>query len=137
MIPTRKNTDADSEFDCFRLSKHKRLAVRYIRDDIRVSIRFDGFLSRFAFWLKALPVRLIDISSRGVLIGCPKKLKIPKRIIVTLVFKDSKTFILPGRIIRAADDNHYGVRFSGFSHPLGEHLLKTQEDRVRLKEVKL
>ncbi len=115
-----ENTSAD-DFD------NKRIAVRYIRDDIT------AFLFT-KIWFKSirLPVKLIDISSKGALISCPKKLALNKKIILSLRFQDGKQFDLPATIIHKKKDNaqSYGLKFEVLSNKLGDYLLSSQNDLV-------
>ena len=111
---------------------NKRIAVRYVREDIaasvcKISLHFFGF--RFT---KDILVELIDISSKGVLIATNKKLKVNKKIILTLTFEDSKTFKINAKIVRKApgQENHYGIKFDRFNNDLGDYLLETQRKLV-------
>jgi len=124
-----------------KTSKNQRIAVRYVREDIAASICNINSLS-FGFFFKDVfivlndkkkfPVELKDISSKGVLIACSKKLRINKKIILTLEFEDSKTFKIYAKVVRKvpAQENQYGIKFDRLNNDLGDYLLKTQSKLV-------
>ncbi len=112
--------------------KNQRIAVRYVREDIAASVcKISWFSLGFRF-NKDILVELIDISSRGVLISTNKKLKVNKKITLTLKFEDSKTFKIPSKIVRKVPgkENQYGIKFDRLSNALGEYLLETQRKLV-------
>jgi hypothetical protein len=111
---------------------NKRIAVRYVREDIAASVcKISLYIFGFRF-TKDILVELIDISSKGVLIATNKKLKVNKKIILTLTFEDSKTFKINAKIVRKSvgQENQYGIKFDRFNNDLGEYLLKTQRKLV-------
>jgi len=111
---------------------NQRIAVRYVREDIAASVcKISLYIFGFRF-TKDILVELIDISSKGVLIATNKKLKVNKKIILTLTFEDSKTFKINAKIVRKApgQENHYGIKFDRFNNDLGDYLLETQRKLV-------
>ncbi|MCF7987064.1 MAG: PilZ domain-containing protein [Methylovulum sp.] len=110
------------------LAKNHRVATRYIRKDITVSISglhlFElGRVSR---------VELLDISSKGLLIECQRKLTLRKKIKLSLRFKSGKEFQLQGTVIRISTTSptEYGIKFDRFNDELGDYLLETQEHLI-------
>ncbi len=124
--------DYDLDFSKVKVP-NRRIGVRYVREDIaasvcKISIYFFGF-----GFSKDIIVELIDISSKGVLISTNKKLRINKKITLTLKFEDNKTFTLKAKIIRevlGVPHNQYGIKFDRLSNELGDYLLETQRKLV-------
>ena len=109
------------------LENNQRIATRYIRDDIELCIKKSGFLN----FGKPAVLKLIDISSKGVLFSTEKKLKLNKQITLSFTFKDNKQYEIKATVVRrefSTPVNFYGVKFKRFSHELGDHLLDTQND---------
>jgi hypothetical protein len=112
--------------------KNQRIAVRYIREDISATVcKISLFRLGFPF-AKDILAELVDISSKGVLIASNKKLKVNKKIILTLTFEDAKTFKIPSKIVRQSptDNNHYGIKFDRLNNELGDYLLETQSKLI-------
>ncbi|MDP3334814.1 MAG: hypothetical protein Q8S55_22930, partial [Methylococcaceae bacterium] len=79
---------------------NKRVATRYIREDIAASVcKISWFNFGFRF-NKDIFVELIDISSKGVLIATSQKLPINKKITLTLTCEDLKRFIIQAKVVR-------------------------------------
>lgn len=102
---------------------NKRTAVRYIRTDISASIGTTVFF----FFSKKIPVKLIDISSKGAAIKSKKRIR-AKKIILNLVFADKKVFTIPAKIIYRGSHFKYGLKFNRYDNELGNHMLETQSD---------
>ena len=129
MSHRENNNDDDEDFFDMHLTdaqtNNLRIAVRYIRTDITTLLTKPGWLS----FSKDIPVKLLDISSKGAAIECEKKLGIKRKIILKLVFKDSHSFILHAKIIhKIKNKKQYGLKFDKFNHELGDYLLSTQND---------
>ena len=105
---------------------NKRTAVRYLRDDIKISLKATGFFK----WRRVPEIKLIDISSKGVYISCTTNLKLKKAIILIFTFKDGKQFQIDGRVIHRfpKTSNCYGIKFNKYNHDLGDYLLETQDE---------
>ncbi len=107
---------------------NRRKSTRYIRNDIGVTIRKIGMLT---FFKKIdIPVKLVDISSRGVgvLIATSLRLTINKKVILVVRFADFKEFEIPGTVIRKSlgEIHVYGIKFLSVNNELANYLLKTQ-----------
>ncbi|MFW5442988.1 MAG: PilZ domain-containing protein [Methylococcaceae bacterium] len=129
-LETETNTDIEI-FDTFMganlLKKNHRVAVRYIRNDIKASFSNLGLLG----FSKYIPVKLLDISSKGVAIEYPKNLPLKKRITLDLLFEDNKKFSITAEIIRRASDKiQYGLAFDRFHHDLGDYLVYSQNELI-------
>ncbi|NOT11970.1 MAG: hypothetical protein HOP23_09085 [Methylococcaceae bacterium] len=112
--------------------KNQRIAVRYVREDIAATVcKISMFNFGFRFSNDIL-VELMDISSKGVLVSSDKKLKLNKKITLTLIFEDSKTFKIPAKIVRRSTthENQYGIKFDRLSNDLGDYLLDTQRKLI-------
>jgi PilZ domain len=113
--------------------RNKRIGVRYVREDIAASVCKINTFSFFGFLFnKEMVVELIDISSKGVLIATSKKLRINKKINLTLTFEDAKTFKISAKVVRKAHGagNQYGLKFDRLNNDLGDYLLATQRKLV-------
>lgn len=110
------------------LAKNHRVATRYVRKDISLSI---SGLHLFELGRSA-PAELLDISSKGLLIGCQRKLTLRKKIKLSLRFKSGREFQLQGTIIRVSTTSptEYGIKFDRFNDELGDYLLETQEHLI-------
>jgi len=102
---------------------NKRIAVRYIRSDIKASL---SGLGLFGF-SKDISVNLLDISSKGAAIEYKKKLTLKSTAILIICFKDSTTFTIKAKIVHKRK-NQYGLQFEHFNNELGDHLLLSQND---------
>ena len=83
------------------LTNNRRIATRFIREDISASISGLGLFGMG----KALAVTLLDISSKGVLISTDQPLNINKKITVTLKFKSGKAFPIKSIVARGSDSS--------------------------------
>lgn len=113
-------------FTAEKIQNH-RVAVRYIREDITISLQKDGLLNSS----KKSPAKLLDISSKGATIECEMGLRINEKIILELVFKDNKEFIIHAKTIHHVKrKNQYGIKFDIFHHKLGEYILFSQQELI-------
>ncbi|MDO9164230.1 MAG: PilZ domain-containing protein [Methylococcaceae bacterium] len=111
---------------------NKRVATRYIREDIAASVcKISWFNFGFRF-NKDIFVELVDISSKGVLIATSQNLPLNKKITLTLTFEDLKSFIIQAKVVRKAlaDQTQYGIKFDRTNDDLGDYLLETQRKLV-------
>ncbi len=113
---------------------NQRTTIRYIRNDIVVSInQVNIFGGHFLFsYRRPIMVELLDISSKGVLVSSPEKIRIDKKINLVLIFNGDKKFEIPSKIIREEvyAQKIYGIKFDHTRHDLGDHLLETQTELV-------
>lgn len=81
---------------------------------------------------RAHPVRLADISSKGAGIVTPENLKVGKKIILTLIFKDGVRFNVTSRVVRKCEQqaDFYGLQFAERNELLADHLLQTQSKLI-------
>jgi hypothetical protein len=109
---------------------NKRTAIRYIRSDIAVTITKPGInLTKF------IPVKLIDISSKGATIEFRKKIAINQKVILHLLFQDNRNFTISAQIIHLAKNayknknkNKHGLKFDHINDELGDYLLASQQE---------
>lgn len=127
-------TDIFDDSSLITKYNNHRKSVRYIRDDITVFISqadIFGFYSLFSY-SRAIRVKLLDISSRGAMIGGPSKLvlKINRKIMLTLIFNSNKKFEIPARVKRKIIEGRvfYGLKFDKVNDELGDYLLESQSD---------
>lgn len=131
MSSPEEKTDYDDEiFSMFLSEEHannQRIAIRYVRTDIRAAIIFTSFL----IFTKRRPVKLLDIGCKGVAIESKKKLPLKKKVMLKLLFPDKKLFTIPATIVRQSDNKqHYGLKFDKYNNELGDYLLFTQKDLI-------
>ncbi|MCK4494319.1 MAG: PilZ domain-containing protein [Methylococcales bacterium] len=113
------------------ISSNDRKTIRYIRNDIKASIYISNILGRYSAKKTSLVIKLLDISSKGALISCPKRLRMRKKVKLVLAFKTNKTnktFEISARVVRGEtyDPQIYGVKFDVMNHKLGDYLLESQ-----------
>jgi hypothetical protein len=107
------------------INTNHRITTRIIRDGIAVHIN-QPFLFGFG---KTIPADLIDISCKGVLVSTHQKLRINKKITLTLLFESGKLFKINAIVVRRSDStrNEYGIKFVQNNNELGECLYESQE----------
>lgn len=126
------NIEIPDDFFDFDLSEHQavnnRIATRYIRNDIKVTLCKNCL---FNFGRKT-PVDLIDISSRGVLIRSNQKLSIHDKVTLDLKFECGKTFKISAKVARrlTLPNDQYGIKFDRCNDELGDYLLETQKELI-------
>ncbi len=106
---------------------NRRMGIRYVRSDIGVTLRKIGMFD-FTFANQDTSVKLIDISSRGVMIATNLKLPINKPVSLTIRFTDFKEFEIPSKVVRKTQGNViiYGIKFDKVNNKLADKLLATQ-----------
>ena len=107
---------------------NRRMGIRYIRNDIGVSVRKIGVFN-FSFRANhGISVKLVDISSRGALIATNIKLPVNKKVSLTIRFADFKEFQIPGKVARKSQGAVliYGIKFDHLNNGLADYLLATQ-----------
>lgn len=126
-------------FDDSQLITHyqnKRKSVRYVRKDITAFICQADIFGCYSLFSssRAIRVKLLDISSRGVLLGGPSKLvlKINQKVMLILIFNSNRKFEISARVMHqlVRGRRFYGVKFDKPNDELGDYLLETQEDLV-------
>ncbi len=104
------------------------MGIRYIRSDIGVTLRKIG-LFNFSFGVnQEISVKLVDISSRGILVATNIKLPINKQVSLTIRFADFKEFEIPSKVMRKTNGAViiYGIKFDKVNNKLADKLLATQ-----------
>jgi hypothetical protein len=116
--------------------KNQRKTVRYVRKDITAFVSqadVFGTYSLFSY-SRAIKVKLLDISSKGALIGGPSTLtlKMNKKIMLTLIFNSNRKFDISARVVRELIQGRrfYGIKFDKANDELGDYLLESQTDLV-------
>lgn len=107
---------------------NRRLAVRYLRDDIIVVVKQFSLFK----WRILPQVQLIDISSKGAYICSSTKLQLKNKLLMVFAFEDGKQFRAHGKIIynNPKETYCYGIKFDQFEHALGDHLVKSQRQLI-------
>lgn len=129
----------DDVFDDSKLItnyKNKRKSVRYVREDITAFISQADIFGTYTLfsYSRAVRVKLLDISSRGVLVGGPSYLVFKKehKVMLTLVFNSNRIFEIPTKVMRQLNEGKkfYGLKFDAVNDELGDYLLESQSDLV-------
>lgn len=107
---------------------NRRMGIRYLRNDIGASLRKIGLFNFNFGTTHDVSVKLVDISSRGVLIATNIKLPINKKVFLTIRFSDFKEFEISGKVVRKSDGYViiYGIKFDSLNNDLADNLLATQ-----------
>lgn len=107
---------------------NSRIATRYIREDIAVAITSKNLVGIS----KRIEAKLLDITSKGVLVAASEKMAINKNIVLHLQFTTGKVFDINAKVVRnaAADKNEYGIKFDFYNNELGDYLLETQSKLI-------
>jgi hypothetical protein len=123
-----KDVDAPIPNDDALLHSNRRKSVRYVRNDIQTTLSIRNFLGLRT----SIDVKLLDISSRGVNISVPKRLKIGKPVHLIFRFQDGLEFKINAFIRNSCITSgyQYGIQFEKQENNLADHLLKTQVDLV-------
>jgi hypothetical protein len=119
-------------------SQNKRVAPRYIRDDIIIAL---CEITPFSFGREVFIdfVKLNDITSRGLSFSTTHHLTTHKKIVLNLIFHSEVAFKISGTIIYRTSTViyrtqavvfQYGVKFDSDHNELSEHLLETQSKLV-------
>jgi PilZ domain len=108
---------------------NQRKSTRVIRKDIGVTLRQTGLLSFKFFKNNDLPVKPIDISSRGILIETDMRLSLNKKVLLIIRFADFKEYEIPSTVVRKStgDSKIYGIKFDSVNNRLANKLLRTQK----------
>ena len=113
---------------------NRRKSTRYLRSDIGITIRKVGVFKISFLQHSDIPVKLIDISSRGVgvLIATQLRLSINKKVSLIIRFSDFREFEVGGTIVRKSmgETHIYGIKFDTVNNDLANYLLKTQTKLV-------
>ena len=105
---------------------NKRTSIRYIRSDIRATVRNTGLLKFGA----EIPVDLIDVGSKGALIATEKKIGVNQKIMLSLLFNSGRTYTIKAKVVhvvKASKSFRYGLKFDHYNNELGDHLFETQD----------
>ena len=108
---------------------NRRKSTRFIRNDIGITLRQIGMFN-FNFSKNIdLPVKLVDISSRGVSIATKLRLSVNKKVLLVIRFSDFKEFEIPSTVIRKSigDIQNYGIKYDCVNNDLANYILKTQK----------
>ncbi len=118
---------ADEDWQKY-LQKNSRIATRFIREDIAVRIKVSGLFGL----RKTICVKLMDISSKGVLISTKHKVRVNNKITLFLQFKSGRTFAIKALVVRhsVSSTDEYGIKFDRYNNELGDYLFESQENLI-------
>jgi hypothetical protein len=128
-------------------TKNRRIATRYVRDDIAVALCEPLPLS-FGQEIFLGFVNLMDITGRGIAFSSTKKMRVNKKIILNFKFLSGLDFKINAAIVNRSEGIHYqlgikenlyyqisfkddlyyqyGIKFDYYNQEFSEHILKTQ-----------
>lgn len=133
VMPDIADHDGLSEVNPSQSSfKNKRVATRYIRDDIIVAL---CEITQFSFGKEIFIdfVKLNDITSRGLSFSSNYYIAVGKKIVLNLIFHSGKTFKINASVVYRADYKlpyQYGIKFDYDNYELSDHLLETQRNLI-------
>ncbi len=113
-----------------QFTSNGRLGVRFIRDDIIVTVSKMNLLnSTFPSNREETFVKLVDISSKGISITTNVKLSINKKLYLTINFIGLKTFEIKGSVVRITKSKRpvYGIKFDKVNAHMAEYMLSSQK----------
>ncbi len=110
------------------LERKRRITVRYVREDIKATLR----KVKIYFFGAPLNIQLLDLSTKGALVSTDRKIRINKKITLFLEFEDGQTFEIEAKVVRmdAFSANTYGIKFGKYNDALGDYILKTQTNLI-------
>jgi len=130
MAESEENTEALNDFADFDVEPsefpNKRTCVRYIRSDIKATVRSNGLFN----FGGEIPVDLIDVSSKGALIATVKKIGINQKVTLSLCFDAGQTYKIKAKVVYAVTaptDFRCGIKFDHYNNELGDYLFETQD----------
>jgi PilZ domain len=109
---------------------NRRLGVRYIRDDIFVSLHKLNFLNLdIKAFREETFVKLLDISSKGASVATDLKLNVNNKVLLTIAFMGSKSFTIQGKVVRVSMAKRpvYGIKFDQVNTRMAEFLITSQK----------
>jgi hypothetical protein len=111
--------------------KNKRIATRYMRDDIAVAL---CEITPFSFGKEVFIdfVKLNDITGRGISFFSTQQIPVNKKVILNLRFHSDMTFKINATIIYRSNVSpyQYGIKFDHDHRELSDHILDTQRTLV-------
>ncbi|MDD1605438.1 MAG: hypothetical protein LUO95_04650 [Methylococcaceae bacterium] len=112
-------------------SNNKRIATRYVRDDIAVALCETTAIS-FGKEIFIDFVTLNDITGRGISFSSMQYITLRKRVILNLRFHSNTTFKIHATIVYRSNTApyQYGIKFDSDNRELSDHLLDTQRNLV-------
>ncbi|GEM_PF-2339599 len=104
---------------------NKRAAVRYLGGETVATLKLLGIFTSD----KKHSIELLDISSKGAALKSTKSIKVGKKVILYLTFKDTTTFRIPAKIVyKTKNSQQYGVKFEQINNKLGDFLVSSMQD---------
>lgn len=111
--------------------KNKRIATRYVRDDIAVAL---CEITPFSFGKEIFIdfVKLNDITGRGISFLSTQLITVNKKVILNLRFHSDMTFKINATIVYRSNESpyQYGIKFDYDHRELSDHILETQRTLV-------
>jgi hypothetical protein len=112
-------------------SNNKRIATRYVRDDIAVAL---CEITPMSFGKEVFIdfVTLNDITGRGISFSSTQHITTRKKVILNLRFHSNMTFKIHATIVYRSNTSpyQYGIKFDSDNRELSDHLLDTQRNLV-------
>lgn len=96
-----------------------RKTIRYSFDGIAFSLKVVSLTARRIY----LPIKLLDISSKGAMIQCDKQLRLHTKVVLKFHLSSQKSYNLTAKVVRKKDKNCYGLIFKRHYHKLIDFLI--------------
>lgn len=128
--PSEQGNNWFNQHKSVPFATNRRLGVRYVRDDIIVSLHKMNFLNLDIKVLRDETfVRLLDISSKGASVTTDMKLAVNNKIRLTISFIGAKSFEITGKVVRVSQGKRpvYGIRFDQVNNRMAEFLVSSQK----------
>jgi len=101
-----------------------RKAVRYSKSDIKATLTSKQWFKIS----KTIPIKVLDISSKGVCIAIERKLTMNTKVVLNLELTEDYACIIPAKVVRLYSTTEYGLVFDKTQHTAIDHIISDEAD---------
>jgi len=101
-----------------------RKAVRYSKSDIKATLTSKQWFKIS----KTIPIKVLDISSKGVCIAIEHKLTMNTKVVLNLELTEDYACIIPAKVVRLYSTTEYGLVFDKTQHTAIDHIISDEAD---------
>jgi len=101
-----------------------RKAVRYSKSDIKATLTSKQWFKIS----KTIPIKVLDISSKGVCIAIEHKLTLNTKVVLNLELTEDYACIIPAKVVRLYSTTEYGLVFDKTQHTAIDHIISDEAD---------
>jgi len=101
-----------------------RKAVRYSKSGIKATLTLKQRLKTS----KAIPLNVLDISSKGICIAIEHKLSMNTKVLLNLKLTADYACIIPAKVVRLYSTTKYGLVFDKTQHTAIDHIISDEAD---------